>query len=267
MLPSTQFGTSPQILCCYRTHVPRFDPSSEQIEALGPDVSDAERDCGKTRATYVLQCATGFVQRGGTTYFLYGSEAIRAKLAHNMRHKQDKPDAALTDEEREKSALLKELSEIEDKLRSKIWSSAPYQHEPKRLVYVKRKKNGPKSAALDPNYSHMLLVDAAAQSFGDEIPFRVQLESLIRDDLHSHGVQIVLQGGPGTIALVHNAVKDNCPIVLIKESGGMASLLCDLIAELIPHRERLERDPFALRDKVRSNLASPSRLPPLPSLR
>ncbi|XP_053372803.1 transient receptor potential cation channel subfamily M member-like 2 [Mercenaria mercenaria] len=100
--------------------------------------------------------------------------------------------------------------------------------------YRIEKEQRPKESFLDPNHTHFILVDNATEhKFAVEIPFRAKLENeiaKIRTDTGDNAVSVpivllVLEGGPGTLETVHQAIKNNTPSVVVKGSGRAADIL------------------------------------------
>ncbi|XP_030642340.1 transient receptor potential cation channel subfamily M member 2-like [Chanos chanos] len=90
---------------------------------------------------------------------------------------------------------------------------------------------------LDINHSHFLLVDDGTHGqYGKEIELRSQLEKLISEKpLGDKGnvvkvpvVCVVLNGGPGTLNTIYNAMLNKTPCVVLGGSGRVA----DVIAEV-----------------------------------
>eukprot|EP00966_Prymnesium_polylepis_P219228 5072433-Prymnesium_polylepis.1 len=95
------------------------------------------------------------------------------------------------------------------------------QFEP--ITYINRSRNSATSAALDPNHTHFVMVDDGTQGqFGAEVALRTDCEQLLRHELGVPGVQLVVQGGPNTLATVVASLMTNCPVLVVKESGGCA---------------------------------------------
>jgi hypothetical protein len=96
-----------------------------------------------------------------------------------------------------------------------------------------------KHAALDPNHSHFLFVDdgSAAEDkrcWGAEIPTRAALENeLCQEDdssksefddvLNTPMVLVVVGGGPGTLDTIIASLKNERPVVILADSGGVAT--------------------------------------------
>lgn len=95
--------------------------------------------------------------------------------------------------------------------------------------YVANQPNTPNKCALNPNHTHFILVNTPSIGWGQEILFRSELEKYIRDKFHIPLVQIVVNGGPGTLETVGEAAKNNFAIVVVQGSGRA----CDAIAALV----------------------------------
>ncbi|XP_052805159.1 transient receptor potential cation channel subfamily M member-like 2 isoform X2 [Mya arenaria] len=88
---------------------------------------------------------------------------------------------------------------------------------------------------LDPNHSHFVLVDNATQNTfaAAEIQFRENFEKEIAKNNTGTGenavsvpsILLVLAGDLGTLENVHQAIKNNTPIVVVKSSGRAADIL------------------------------------------
>ena len=92
-------------------------------------------------------------------------------------------------------------------------------------------RTSPNSASgvnLERNHTHFLLVDnekEAPTAWGGEIALRFALEAEYCRRKKVPRVLIVVQGGPKTLESVHEAVMSDCPVVLVADSGGVASML------------------------------------------
>ncbi|KAL3836664.1 hypothetical protein ACJMK2_022086 [Sinanodonta woodiana] len=104
-----------------------------------------------------------------------------------------------------------------------------------------------KESFLDPNHSHFILVDNGTQhKFATEIPFRAELEREISEMQTDTGedavsvpiVILVLEGGPGTLETVQNALMQNTPAVIVKGSGRAA----DILSYAFKHAETVDVD-------------------------
>lgn len=81
---------------------------------------------------------------------------------------------------------------------------------------------------LEPNHSHFVLVDSGKEgktAWGGEIKFRTALEHALSRRKKVPRVLIVVHGGPGTLSTVHEAIGAGCPVVLVSDSGGLATCL------------------------------------------
>ncbi|XP_076815902.1 transient receptor potential cation channel subfamily M member-like 2 isoform X1 [Clavelina lepadiformis] len=110
------------------------------------------------------------------------------------------------------------------------------------IVYDKEKlKKPPKQPleylcsrynSLDKNHSHFILVDdKSVGEYGKEIEFRATLERHISDVTKAPIVCILLQGGPGSLETVYNALAKGTPVVVVGDSGGWANVLASLYSE------------------------------------
>jgi hypothetical protein len=61
--------------------------------------------------------------------------------------------------------------------------------------------------------------------WGGEIEMRASLEKLYCERRRVPRVMVVVNGGPGTLTTVHKAVMGGCPVVIISDSGGIATCL------------------------------------------
>ena len=104
---------------------------------------------------------------------------------------------------------------------------------PPLIPYVKRERNSSSSAALDHNHSHFVLVENTEHTgWGGEIEMRASVEKRLSEKLAVPVVLIVVQGGRNTLTTVTAAFRNNCPVVLVRESGGCARALADFILEM-----------------------------------
>ena len=87
------------------------------------------------------------------------------------------------------------------------------------------------SSHLERHHSHFLLVDSGvAKDWGGEITFRFALEREYCRRKRVPRVLIVVQGGPNTLLSVLEALESDCPVVLVRDSGGVATLLHHFLA-------------------------------------
>ena len=100
------------------------------------------------------------------------------------------------------------------------------------IEYAKTKPNDATGANLEPNHTHFLLVDTGLEggkAWGGEIAFRARLEAEYCRRKRIPRVQVVVQGGPGSLKTVHAAIEDRCPIVVVADSGGVAEILATFV--------------------------------------
>jgi len=83
-------------------------------------------------------------------------------------------------------------------------------------------------APLNPHHSHFIFVDdgkRGRQAWGSEIQMRSALEAAISKAKGIPIVQLVVQGGPGTLATVESTALAGKPIVVLADTGGAATAL------------------------------------------
>lgn len=83
-------------------------------------------------------------------------------------------------------------------------------------------------ANLEPNHTHFLLVDNGVrgkEAWGSEVDLRFALEEALCVKRGVPRVMLVVEGGFGTLYTVWKAVRQNCPVVLIANSGGAATVI------------------------------------------
>ena len=114
-------------------------------------------------------------------------------------------------------------------------------HAENLVYYTPREESSIKGAALNPNHTHFLLVDKKNKGpkhaheeydFGGDIDTRADLERTLQE----HGARaicICIQGGPGSLKQVLGALLNNCPVLLVKETGGCAQALAELVEPLL----------------------------------
>ncbi|XP_004696953.1 transient receptor potential cation channel subfamily M member 2 [Echinops telfairi] len=103
---------------------------------------------------------------------------------------------------------------------------------------------------LDSNHSHFILVDDGTHGqYGVEIPLRTRLEKFISErplrtrlekftseqtnekggvDIKIPIVCVVLEGGPGTLNTIYNAITKNTPCVIVAGSGRVADVIAQV---------------------------------------
>ena len=93
-----------------------------------------------------------------------------------------------------------------------------------------------KRAALDPNHSHILLVDNGKEGdWGAEIDMRAAIEDAIcktpeddvegDDNMPTPMVLVVVGGGPGTLKTIVKTLEKERPVVVYADSGGAATAI------------------------------------------
>ncbi|XP_025768826.1 transient receptor potential cation channel subfamily M member 2 [Puma concolor] len=90
---------------------------------------------------------------------------------------------------------------------------------------------------LDSNHSHFILVDDGTHGrYGVEIPLRTRLEKFISEQTKERGgvaikipiVCVVLEGGPGTLHTIYNAITNGTPCVVVEGSGRVADVIAQV---------------------------------------
>nr|XP_031316590.1 transient receptor potential cation channel subfamily M member 2 isoform X1 [Camelus dromedarius]XP_031316591.1 transient receptor potential cation channel subfamily M member 2 isoform X1 [Camelus dromedarius]XP_031316592.1 transient receptor potential cation channel subfamily M member 2 isoform X1 [Camelus dromedarius]XP_031316593.1 transient receptor potential cation channel subfamily M member 2 isoform X1 [Camelus dromedarius] len=90
---------------------------------------------------------------------------------------------------------------------------------------------------LDRNHSHFILVDDGTHGrYGVEIPLRAKLEKFISEQTKERGgvtiriplVCVVLEGGPGTLHTIYNAITNGTPCVIVAGSGRVADVIAQV---------------------------------------
>ncbi|XP_045857855.1 transient receptor potential cation channel subfamily M member 2 isoform X2 [Meles meles] len=92
-------------------------------------------------------------------------------------------------------------------------------------------------SCLDSNHSHFILVDDGTHGrYGVEIPLRTKLEKFISEQTKERGgvaikipvVCVVLEGGPGTLHTIYNAITNGTPCVVVEGSGRVADVIAQV---------------------------------------
>ncbi|XP_061081599.1 transient receptor potential cation channel subfamily M member 2-like isoform X1 [Conger conger] len=103
--------------------------------------------------------------------------------------------------------------------------------------YSLDEQNQSRLACLDFNHSHFLLVDDGTHgTYGVEIALRSKLEKLISQQplgdkecgLKVPVVCVVLDGGPGTLNTIYNAMLNGTPCVILEGSGRLADVIAQV---------------------------------------
>ena len=81
------------------------------------------------------------------------------------------------------------------------------------MTNISKLKN---KSLLDPNHSHFLLIDDSVHYFGGELDFRTELETEIAKKFDASIVILVIAGGPNTLKLVNQSVKNGSPCVFLE---------------------------------------------------
>ncbi|XP_076975263.1 transient receptor potential cation channel subfamily M member 2 isoform X2 [Tamandua tetradactyla] len=90
---------------------------------------------------------------------------------------------------------------------------------------------------LDSNHSHFLLVDDGTHGrYEAEIPLRTKLEKFIAEQTKEKGgmaikiplVCVVLEGGPGTLNTIYNAIAHGTPCLIMEGSGRVADVIAQV---------------------------------------
>ncbi|KAM5275432.1 transient receptor potential cation channel subfamily M member 2 isoform 10-T14 [Hipposideros larvatus] len=90
---------------------------------------------------------------------------------------------------------------------------------------------------LDSNHSHFILVDDGTHGrYGVEIALRTRLEKFISEQTKERGgvaikipiVCVVLEGGPGTLHTIYNAITQGTPCVVVEGSGRVADVIAQV---------------------------------------
>jgi len=118
-------------------------------------------------------------------------------------------------------------------------SSAFANHRPAHYGNVASKTADASGAPLDPNHNRFVLVDSGqvgSAAWGSEIHLRSQMEGFVRREMGVATCLVVLQGGRNTLTQVLEALREGVPVLLFRDTGGMAGAIADYLTE------RAERD-------------------------
>ncbi|NXA55395.1 TRPM2 protein, partial [Nothocercus julius] len=103
--------------------------------------------------------------------------------------------------------------------------------------YVLDEENQGSLSCLDSNHSHFILVDDGTHGrYGVEISLRTRLEKFISEQTKVKGgvaikipiVCVVLEGGPGTLDTIYNAINNGTPCVIVEGSGRVADVIAQV---------------------------------------
>ena len=102
--------------------------------------------------------------------------------------------------------------------------------------------------ALEPHHSHFILVNDPAdpqegeQAWGREIALRLAMEERLQRFWKVPRLLLAVQGSRGTFESIVQALKSNCPVVVVRESGGVAEMVARFMDTLRePHRIALSQ--------------------------
>jgi len=99
-----------------------------------------------------------------------------------------------------------------------------------------------KSALLDPNHSHFVLVDNAFYNFGSEIDFRTELEAEIARFYQIPIVVLVIGGGWRTVSTMLESLKKKTPCVILESSGECANVLTYALNKWDKYQEKSRKE-------------------------
>ncbi|EMP42661.1 Transient receptor potential cation channel subfamily M member 2 [Chelonia mydas] len=109
--------------------------------------------------------------------------------------------------------------------------------------YVLDEESQGNLSCLDSNHSHFILVDDGTHGrYGVEISLRTRLEKFISEQTKvKEGVAIkipivcvVLEGGPGTLDTIYNAITNGTPCVIVEGSGRVADVIAQVANRPVP---------------------------------
>uniref|UniRef100_A0A8C8BI59 Transient receptor potential cation channel subfamily M member 2 n=1 Tax=Otus sunia TaxID=257818 RepID=A0A8C8BI59_9STRI len=109
--------------------------------------------------------------------------------------------------------------------------------------YILDEENQGSLSCLDSNHSHFILVDDGTHGkYGVEIPLRTSLEKFISEQTKVKGgvaikipiVCVVLEGGPGTLDTIYNAITNGTPCVIVEGSGRVADVIAQVASLPVP---------------------------------
>ena len=131
-------------------------------------------------------------------------------------------------------------------------------------LIVPRKSTDKKSASLDPNHTHFILVDSVKEDeFGGEIKFRTNVEESIckrfdeiqdfnasfQTSLNIPTVLLVLGGGRNTVRQVLSAIEKNIPCIIFDETGKFANIISHIL-KLVEKNEAIFKP---VKEKLKDN--------------
>lgn len=103
----------------------------------------------------------------------------------------------------------------------------------RNVVLQQKIKLDPNTASLNPNHSHFILVDSETNpGWGGEIKLRAEVEERYAFINQIPLILVVVGGGPGTLTTIVESISNgHYPIIIVKESGGMADILARLLED------------------------------------
>eukprot|EP00026_Physarum_polycephalum_P000864 Phypoly_transcript_00865.p1 GENE.Phypoly_transcript_00865~~Phypoly_transcript_00865.p1 ORF type:complete len:1244 (+),score=186.39 Phypoly_transcript_00865:84-3815(+) len=117
--------------------------------------------------------------------------------------------------------------------------------------YVAEVPNTPTKCALNPNHTHFILVDSKYATWGQEIRFRSAFENYIGEKFKIPIVLIAVNGGPGTLETVAEAVEKKFATVVVQGSGRASDAVAAMVkrAQKANESGRLAEILTALKEK------------------
>jgi len=107
------------------------------------------------------------------------------------------------------------------------------------VAYKPEKENDAKSASLQKDHTHFILVKSDVDEWGQEIEFRTALEHHISTQLKIPIVLVALNGGPNTITTLVEGARKQFPILIVAGSGRA----CDEMTSYLNHKIDNKRYP------------------------
>jgi len=101
-----------------------------------------------------------------------------------------------------------------------------------KVSYSAEKKNDNKSASLQQDHTHFILVRSAIDDWGQEIEFRTALEHHFATKDKIPIVLVALNGGPNTIKTLVEGARKGFPIIIVDKSGRA----CDAMVSFLKYK-------------------------------
>ena len=96
-------------------------------------------------------------------------------------------------------------------------------------AYVAGERNNANGAGLESRHTHFVLADGGEGSgWGAEISLRDSVQQTYATLYNVPSVLLVVQGGPGTLQTINEAIHSKTPVVLLAGSGGAADAVVPL---------------------------------------